>query len=111
MATDDATAAHTARFPAQIAVVSDSASIDLTPLSGPHSGNGPGGGCPSIAQNQLKVNAMVLSTLGAHVLHLSTQDLLSPRLDTSQIRLAVFLNTALVTPSVMSAIQSRFGFA
>ena len=107
-ATGDTTAPLTEKLPAQIAVFTDSTSIDLTPLSGPHSGIGPGGGCPTIAQNQLKVNAMTLSTLGAPVLHLSTQDLLSPRLDTTQIRLAVFLNAVLLTPRVVSAIRSRF---
>ena len=54
-------------FPAQIAVFTDATSLDLTPLSGPQSGTGVGGGCGSWFQNGLKVNAMTLSTLGTAV--------------------------------------------
>jgi hypothetical protein len=95
---------------AQIAVFSDPTSLDLAPLAGPHCGSGGGsGGCPWFAQNGLKVNAISLSTLGAPVLHLSTEDLLSDRLDTSQIRMAVFLNTVHLAPNVIAAVQTRFG--
>eukprot|EP01043_Picozoa_sp_COSAG02_P049716 COSAG02_NODE_5023_length_4719_cov_21.132900_3_plen_887_part_00 len=95
-------------FPAQIAVFTDATSLDLTPLSGPQSGSGPGGGCGSWFQNGLKVNAMTLSTLGTSVLHLSTEDLLSEQLDVSNIRLVVFLNAVHLAPRVEAAIRFHF---
>jgi hypothetical protein len=88
---------------AQIAVFSDPTSLDIAPLAGP------AGGCPWFAQNGLKANAISLSTLGAPVQHLSTEDLLSDRLDTSQIRMAVFLNPVHLAPNVVAAIRARFG--
>lgn len=97
------------RFPAQIAVFTDSTSLDLTPLSGPQSGSGLGGGCPSWFQNGLKVNAMTLSTLGTPVLHLATEDLLTEQLDLSNIRLAVFLNAVHLAPEVEAAVRFHFG--